>query len=86
LLHFAVFGELNLGGFTVVKHMEDEGKFYHIGETIKDSMVNIYCDLPTDFSRVRVTGSVTLNEENYDVEFVLDDMREISDYKILKYK
>ncbi len=85
-LSFAVFGELNLGGFTVIKNMEDEGTFHYIGETIKDSIIHINCDLPTDASYIKVTCSVFINGENQTVEFTMDDMSNKEEYTILKYK
>lgn len=85
-LSFAVFGELNLGGFTVIENMEDEGTFHHIGETIKDSIVYINCNLPTDAACIKVTGSVYFNSENQSVAFTMDDMRNPEEYTVLKYK
>jgi len=70
----------------VVENMGDEGTFYSIGENIEDSIVTVYCDLPTDFSSLGVIGSVIINGEKQSVEFGIDDMRDSSDYEILKFK
>ncbi len=84
-VQFAVFGEFNIGGFSVFSSVDSEGVFHYIGQTLSNCIVNVYCDLPTDFSYVKVTGSVFFNGENYSVELILDDMRDHSEYEILRF-
>lgn len=83
---FAVFGDMKDIKVTYFENMDSQGEVETINE-LKNSYLDIYAAFSTDMSYVKVTGKVHTGEGYYlDVEFTLDDMRDISDYKILKYE
>ena len=83
---FAVFGEMKDIKVTYFDNMGSQGEVESINE-LKNSYLDIYAAFSTDMSYIKVTGKVHTGEGNYsDVEFTLDDMRDISEYKILKYE
>lgn len=83
---FAVFGEMKDIKVTYFENMDSQGEVETINE-LKNSYLDIYAAFGTDMSYVKVTGKVHIGEGTYsDIEFTLDDMRDISEYKILKYQ
>jgi hypothetical protein len=83
-VNFAVFGKMTDVTITGIESMDDAGESKHFDE-ISDKLVRVHCRLTTDMSTVRVTGYVHTKIEEFKVEFNLDDMRDESQYPILKY-
>lgn len=83
---FAIFGEMKDIKVTYFESMDSQGEV----ETVKDlknSYLDIYAAFSTDMSYIKVTGKVHTGEGNYsDVEFTMDNMRDVSEYEVLKFK
>lgn len=83
---FSVFGQMKDIKITYFENMDSKGEVETI-DKLKNSYLEIYASFGTDMSYAKVTGKVHIGEGYYeDVEFTLDDMRDISEYKILKYE
>ncbi|MTI81235.1 MAG: hypothetical protein FH758_10160 [Firmicutes bacterium] len=84
IVTFAVFGTLrNVTMFNIL-NMGEEGTPKHVGD-ISDSNVTIICSLPSDTSALKVRGFARVGQEEQIIEFTIDDVREKSEYNIIKY-
>ncbi|SKC36782.1 hypothetical protein [Maledivibacter halophilus] len=83
---FSVFGEMKDIKITYFENMDSKGEVENI-DKLKNFYLEIYAPFGTDMSSVKVTGKVHIGEGYYeDVKFTLDDMRDTSEYEILKYE
>lgn len=66
--------------------MDSAGEVKTMG-TIKNGYVEVHAPFGTDMSYVKVTGKIHEGEGFYqNVEFTLDDARDVEAYKVYKYK
>ncbi len=79
---FAVFGKAaNVNILYTSNANEEEYTITKVGE-INDSLVTIKTDIPTDFSNIIIKCNVMAGEGYvHNVEFSLDGMRDLSEYK-----
>ncbi len=84
-LKFTVFGEFQDVVVNQYNSMDGEPEQISLG-TIVNEEVTIMANLPNDMSRVEVLGRVYEGEGYYnEVKFVLDNMRELSEYELVTY-
>lgn len=83
---FTIVGELSHLKVGLLQEMEDQGTWEDLG-TLKNTVVTIKADLLGDMSAVKVIGKFHVGEGFYkDIEFSLDDMRSMEQYKVFIFK
>ncbi|MFP4015968.1 MAG: hypothetical protein ACLFUI_02950 [Halanaerobiales bacterium] len=83
----AIFGQIsNLQVMHTNNGMNEEYSITRVGE-LENILLIINTDLPTDFANVRITGQVkTGTGDHENIEFTLDDMRDLSEYQPIMVK
>ncbi len=82
-LKFTVMGRLEDVKINNYVAMGDEGEWEYLGD-VENAIVSIDANLPNDMSGVKVYGKFYDGEGMYlDVEFALDNMRALEEYKII---
>ncbi len=83
-LKFTVFGKFNEAKVINMVDMDDVGEVEYLGD-ISNRQVYINANLPNDMSLVKVTGKFyDEDDDKYeDIEFVLDNMRDLEEYQII---
>jgi len=82
---FSIFGEMQDVKVTYYDSMDATPEVEDVG-TLENAYLDIYAAFSTDMSYVKVTGKIHEGEGYYsDVEFVLDDMRDMDAYEIYRY-
>ncbi len=81
-LVFSVFGTLENVRLNYVANMGEEGIWQEVG-TVKNALVLIAAELPSDMSYVKVYGRVNKGNNTYEnIEFTLDDVRDAEAYEV----
>lgn len=83
---FSVFGEMKDIKVTYFGNMDSKGEVENV-DILKNSYLDIYAPFDTDMSYVKITGKINIGEGCFtDVEFTMDTVRFIDEYKIYKYE
>lgn len=84
---FSVIGQVESAQFTYVENplaADVEEKIVLLDERIKDTIVTLKASLPTDFSHVKVMLTYLKDDQEKQIEFVLDGIRDPESYEIIK--